>query len=162
MTWYHRGEQRFVEYGSSFSATLAEGTRQMVDDVLVNLNLLHLAPGDHAVRVAGGRRIPHRGGQLPRLPRPRAAPDHPSSGPQAGPQDRVVDAIYGPSRYFFGELFCVRPRRSSAQLRRRRRPAQPAQFGRWLVTRDGFDFLFLYLYETDAVPSIATGACWPR
>ena len=44
MTWYHRGEQRFVEYGSSFSATLAEGTRQMVDDVLVNLNLLHLSP----------------------------------------------------------------------------------------------------------------------
>ena len=27
-----------------FLATLAEGTRQMVDDVLVNLNLLHLSP----------------------------------------------------------------------------------------------------------------------
>ena len=44
MTWYHRDEGRFVEYGSSFLATLAEGTRQMVDDVLVNLNLLHLSP----------------------------------------------------------------------------------------------------------------------
>src|SRR4051794_41353161 len=44
MSWYHRGERRFVEYGSSFLATLAEGTRQMVDDVLVNLNLLHLSP----------------------------------------------------------------------------------------------------------------------
>ena len=44
MTWYHRGEGRFVEYGSSFAATLAEGTRQMVDDILVNLNLLHLSP----------------------------------------------------------------------------------------------------------------------
>ncbi|MDX6553624.1 MAG: hypothetical protein QOH74_2112, partial [Gaiellales bacterium] len=44
LIWYHRGEGRLVEYGSSFSATLAEGTRQMVDDVLVNLNLLHMSP----------------------------------------------------------------------------------------------------------------------
>src|SRR5437660_12221371 len=44
MTWYHRDEGRFVEYGSSFLATLAEGTRQMLDDVLVHLNLPHRPP----------------------------------------------------------------------------------------------------------------------
>ncbi len=36
-------ERRLVEYGSSFAATLAEGTRRMVEDVLVNMNLVHLS-----------------------------------------------------------------------------------------------------------------------
>jgi hypothetical protein len=43
MTWYNRDERRIVEYGSSFAATLAEGTRQMLEDVLVNLNLVHMS-----------------------------------------------------------------------------------------------------------------------
>jgi len=42
MTWYNRDERRIVEYGSSFAATLAEGTRQMLEDVLVNFNLVHM------------------------------------------------------------------------------------------------------------------------
>src|ERR1700709_107071 len=44
LQWYHRGEQRFVEYGSSFEATLVEGAKQSVDDAVVNLNHVHLSP----------------------------------------------------------------------------------------------------------------------
>ena len=43
MTWYHRGEGRFVEYGSSFSATLVEGSHAAVNDSVMNLNHLHLS-----------------------------------------------------------------------------------------------------------------------
>ena len=43
LTWYHRGEGRFVEYGSPFWRR-GGGHEQMVDDVLVNLNLLHMSP----------------------------------------------------------------------------------------------------------------------
>jgi hypothetical protein len=61
----------------------------------------------------------------------------------------VVDAIYGPSRYFFGELFSSdhtgAPLNFGGGVDR-----HGGHVGRWLVTRDGFDFLFLYLYETDA------------
>jgi predicted AlkP superfamily pyrophosphatase or phosphodiesterase len=151
MSWYHRGERRFVEYGSSFSATLAEGTRQMVDDVLVNLNLVHLSPRvetlfetledrglitaavnchvcrgrvRHPITIRTARRVARRVG--------------------------LVDAVYAPSRYFFGELFSSEhtgaPRNFGGGVDR-----HSGHVGRWLVTRDGFDFLFLYLYETDAV-----------
>jgi hypothetical protein len=59
------------------------------------------------------------------------------------------DAIYGPSRYFLGELFWSddtgAPRNFGGGIDR-----HGGQVARWLVTRDGFDYLFLYLYETDA------------
>src|SRR3954452_20824857 len=97
MTWYHRDEGRFVEYGSSFSATLAEGTRQMVDDVLVNLNLLHLSPRATPVCEAL-----ESGGSAPaaltcHISRGRVR--HPTTPPSARRLARrigVVDAIYGP------------------------------------------------------------------
>ena len=175
MTWYHRGEQRLVEYGSSFLATLAEGTRQMVDDVLVNLNLLHLSP---PARQPCSRRSTTPGWSPPRstATSAAAAPATPSPGRRRRRIARrvgIVDAVYGPRRYFFGELFASDQTGRAAQLRR---PVDRhgGRVGRWLVTRDGFDFLFLYLYETDAAQhragdvmgAVAPGrrglGCWPR
>jgi len=43
LTWYRRGEGRFVEYGSSFSATLVEGSHAAINDSILNLNHLHLS-----------------------------------------------------------------------------------------------------------------------
>jgi type I phosphodiesterase/nucleotide pyrophosphatase len=150
MTWYHRGERRLVEYGSSFAATLAEGTRQMVDDILVNLNLLHLSPKaetlfesieDVGLVTAAVNTYICRG-------RVR----HPITRPMARRLARrvgIVDAVYGPRRYFLGDLFFSdltgAPRNFGGGIDR-----HGGAVGRWLVTRDGFDFLFFYLYETDA------------
>ena len=150
MTWYHRGERRLVEYGSSFAATLAEGTRQMVDDILVNLNLVHLSPRattifesleDAGYVTAGVNTYVCRG-------RVR----HPITRPVARRLARrigIVDAVYGPRRYFLGDLFFTdltgAPRNFGGGIDR-----HGGAVGRWLVTRDGFDFLFFYLYETDA------------
>jgi hypothetical protein len=150
MTWYHRGEGRFVEYGSSFSATLAEGTRQMVDDVLVNLNLLHLSPRaatvfetleDAGLVTASVNTYICRGRVRHTITRQAAR--------RIARRVGIVDAVYGPRRYFFGELFWSdqtgAPRNFGGSVDR-----HGGHVGRWLVTRDGFDFLFLYLYETDA------------
>jgi Type I phosphodiesterase / nucleotide pyrophosphatase len=150
LTWYHRGEGRMVEYGSSLAATLAEGTRQMVDDVLVNMNLLHLSPRattvfealeDAGLVTAAVNTYVCRG-------RVR----HPITRPVARRLARrvgIVDAVYGPRRYFLGELFFSdrtgAPRNFGGGIDR-----HGGAVGRWLVTRDGFDFLFFYLYETDA------------
>ena len=61
----------------------------------------------------------------------------------------IVDAVYGPRRYFLGDLFFSdltgAPRNFGTGIDR-----HGGAVARWLVTRDGFDFLFLYLYETDA------------
>ena len=150
MTWYHRDEGRFVEYGSSFLATLAEGTKQMVDDVLVNLNLLHLSPRattvfealeDQGLVTAAVNTYICRGRVRHPITREAAR--------RIARRVGIVDAVYGPRRYFFGELFWSddtgAPRNFGGSVDR-----HGGHVGRWLVTRDGFDFLFLYLYETDA------------
>ena len=42
MNWYHRAEQRYVEYGSSFEATRAFGLFRSLYDTVYNLNMGHL------------------------------------------------------------------------------------------------------------------------
>ncbi len=42
MNWYHRGEERYVEYGSSFAATRAFGIFRSLTDTVYNMNLAHL------------------------------------------------------------------------------------------------------------------------
>ena len=150
LTWYHRGEGRFVEYGSSFMATMAEGTKQMIDDVLVNLNLLHMSPKvktvfeeleDRGLVTAAVNTYICRGRVRHPITRDAAR--------RIARRVGIVDAVYGPRRYFFGELFWSddtgAPRNFGGSVDR-----HGGHVGRWLVTRDGFDFLFLYLYETDA------------
>jgi hypothetical protein len=150
MTWYHRDEGRFVEYGSSFLATLAEGTKQMVDDVMVNLNLLHLSPRATTVFEALEDRGLVTAAVNTYICRGRVR--HPITRDAARRIARrvgFVDAVYGPRRYFFGELFWSddtgAPRNFGTSVDR-----HGGHVARWLVTRDGFDLLFLYLYETDA------------
>ena len=45
LVWYHRGEQRLVEYGSSFGAVRAAGPRQSLVDTIYGLNASHLGSG---------------------------------------------------------------------------------------------------------------------
>src|SRR5947207_11842756 len=43
LVWWHRDEQRVVEYGSSFGAIRAAGTRRSIRDTIVGMNRDHLA-----------------------------------------------------------------------------------------------------------------------
>ena len=43
LVWYHRGEGRLVEYGSSFGAMRAAGTRRAIRDAIVEMNAHHLS-----------------------------------------------------------------------------------------------------------------------
>ncbi|MEX2102695.1 MAG: alkaline phosphatase family protein, partial [Gaiellaceae bacterium] len=44
LVWYHRGEKRLVEYGSSFAAMRAVGARRSIRDSVFNMNHAHLSP----------------------------------------------------------------------------------------------------------------------
>jgi hypothetical protein len=44
MNWFHRLEQRYVEYGSSLDATRAVGVFRALYDLVYNMNLAHLSP----------------------------------------------------------------------------------------------------------------------
>src|ERR671930_225106 len=144
LVWYHRGERRIVEYGSSFAALRAAGTRRSIVDAIFNMNEQHLAPdavtifealedGGYvtaAVNITCYRgRIRH----LPTLP-------------------GLARPAYGPRRFFFFNLY--ESDVTGAPMAGKGRAggsggAYAAAVGRWLVTRDGFDFFAFYLPDYD-------------
>src|SRR3954466_8690792 len=144
LVWRHRDEQRLVEYGSSFAALRAAGMAQSLTDTIYNMNQQHLgtdavtiyeALEDAGLVTAAVNITCYRGRvkHMPTLP-------------------WVTKAAYGPKRFFYYSLF--ESDRTGAPLAVRNRAAgsvdaYAAHVGRWLVTRDGFDFLAYYLSDFD-------------
>jgi hypothetical protein len=143
LVWYDRSEERLVEYGSSFGAVRAAGIGQTLRDTLVNMNRQHLGAGartlfeslaDAGLRTAAVNFTAYRG----RTPHRSLLP--------------LLGDVMGPERFFFYNLFSSD--RTGAPLSWRNRPAgsidaYAAAVGRWLVTRDAFDFLVFYLSDYD-------------
>jgi hypothetical protein len=143
LVWWHRRERRLVEYGSSFGAARAAGLGRTLRDTLVGMNAEHLgtravtvfeALADAGLETAAVNFTAYRGRTL-----------HRPSVPFLGP-------VRGPERFYFYNLF--RGARTGAPLSFRSRArgsvdAYAAAVGRWLVTRDGFDFLLFYLSDYD-------------
>jgi predicted AlkP superfamily pyrophosphatase or phosphodiesterase len=143
LVWWHRGEQRLVEYGSSFAAVRAAGLARSLRDTIVDLNARHLSRDvttvyedleDAGLTTAAINITCYRGRNrhLPTIP---GAP-----------------AVNGPKRFFFYSLYSSD--RTGAPIAVRNRAlgsidAYAAWVGRWLVTRDGFDLLVFYLPDYD-------------
>jgi hypothetical protein len=144
LVWYHRGERRLVEYGSSFGAMRAAGARQAFRDTIVNMNASHLGRGavtafeavaDAGLVAASVNITCYRG-------RTR----HTSRVPI------VKGSVLGPQRFFFYSLFESDPTGAPTAWRNRAAGTiddYAAGVGRWLVTRDGFDLLVYYLSDYD-------------
>jgi Type I phosphodiesterase / nucleotide pyrophosphatase len=144
LVWYDRDERRLVEYGSSFGAVVAAGTRRSIIDTIFNMNGRHLsldaptvfeALDDAGLRTAAVNFTCYRG-----------RTEHRTTLPG------VVRRARGPKRFFYYNLF--ESDVTGAPLSVRRRSAgtvdtYAAAVGRWLVTRDGFDFLVYYLSDYD-------------
>ena len=150
LVWYHRRERRVVEYGSSFSAVRAAGARRSFRDSVFAMSHVHVSPraltvfealDDAGLETAAINFTCYRG-------RTR----HPVKLPLRSGRNRWYEAAYGPRRFFFFNLF--ESDVTGAPLAIRSRPegsvdAYAATIGRWLVTRDGFDFLVFYLPDYD-------------
>jgi hypothetical protein len=144
LVWYRREERRIVEYGSSFGALRAAGIARSIRDTIFNMNEQHLSRGvstiyesleDAGLTTAAVNITCYRG-------RNRYLPLVPGIG----------TAAYGPRRFFYYSLF--ESDLTGAPLAVRNRAAgsvdaYAAAVGRWLVTRDGFDFLAFYLSDYD-------------
>jgi hypothetical protein len=144
LVWYDRERARLVEYGSSFAALRAAGMARSILDAIINMNRLHLARDaatvyesledagftTAAINITCYRgRTPH----LPTLP-------------------GVTIPAYGPKRFFFYNLFESDPTGAPLAVFGRAQGSidgYAAAVGRWLVTRDGFDFLVYYLPDYD-------------
>jgi predicted AlkP superfamily pyrophosphatase or phosphodiesterase len=144
LVWWHRGEQRLVEYGSSFAAVRAAGTRRALRDTIYNLNEEHLGPQavtvyealeDSGLTAAAVNITCYRG-------RTRHLPTVPG----------VTRPAYGPKRFFFYNLFESDVTGAPMAVKGRALgsvDSYAAAVGRWLVTRDGFDFFVCYLPDYD-------------
>jgi len=144
LVWWHRGEQRLVEYGSSFAAVRAAGVARSLLDTVINMNREHLSRGavtlfealEDAGLTTAAINITCYRGRTPHRPTLRG----------------ITIPAYGPKRFFYYNLF--ESDTTGAPLAVAARAAgsidgYAASVGRWLVTRDGFDFLAFYLPDYD-------------
>jgi hypothetical protein len=143
LVWWHRGEQRLVEYGSSFAAMRASGLAQGLRDTVVNLNERHLSRSATTIYEAlEGAGLTTAAINMTTY---RGRHRHLASIPGFPP-------VYGPKRFFFYSVY--ESDRTGAPIAWRNRALgsidrYAATIGRWLVTRDGFDLLVYYLPDYD-------------
>ncbi len=143
LVWWHRGEQRLVEYGSSFGALRAAGLTRGLRDTIVDMNAKHLSRRAETVYEAlEGDGLTTAAINITCY---RGTHRHLSAFPGA-------PAVYGPRRFFFYSLYESDPTGAPIAVLNRSLgsiDAYAAAVGRWLVTRDGFDLLVYYLPDYD-------------
>jgi predicted AlkP superfamily pyrophosphatase or phosphodiesterase len=152
MNWYHRGEERYVEYGSSFAATRTFGIVRSLYDTVYNMNLAHLNRNERTVyeivedaglRAAATTYLIYRGRHR-----------HPAD--EAGPYTRIAKAaqfrhaVWGPTELFYADLFASQKTDCRSTL------GMPGQRDRHsgcvaahMVENDLFDFMLLSLPDND-------------
>ena len=152
MNWYHRAEERYVEYGSSFEATRLFGLFRSLYDTVYNLNMGHLNHetltcferlGDAGLRTACTPFLIYRG-------RTRHEVGLEGLLKAAASAAKFHHAVWGPDELFYGELYSSRKVNCPPTLARPAvRDAYSACVGRDLVEHDLYDFLLFSLPDND-------------
>jgi hypothetical protein len=151
MNWYHRGEARYVEYGTSLAASRAFGVKRSLTDTIYNMNLEHLSGDvrtvfetldDAGVRTAGTTYLMYRGRH-----RHEAATD---TALARLATTVFRHAVYGPREFFYADIFASRRTGCRSQLGLPGvRDQHAGCVGAYLVEHDLFDFLLLSLPDND-------------
>ncbi len=151
MNWYHRGEARYVEYGTSFKASQAFGFKQSLTDTIYNMNLEHLSSetptvferlDDAGVRTAGTTYLMYRGRHRHEVANETALTRLATTV--------FRHAIYGPKEFFYADLFASRRTGCRSQLGLPGvRDQHAGCVGEYLIEHDLFDFLLLSLPDND-------------
>lgn len=153
MNWYHRGEERYVEYGTSFSATRQFGVMRSLTDTVYRMNAEHLSSDtptvfesldDIGVRTAGTTYLIYRG-------------RHQHDVAQESALAKVVTStlfrrtIFGPQELFYADLYASRKTGCRGQLGMPGvRDQHTGCVGSYLVERDLCDFMLFSLPDNDA------------
>jgi hypothetical protein len=153
MNWYHREEGRYVEYGSSFSASRQFGVIRSLTDTVYRMNAEHLSHDvetvfetldDADVRTAGTTYLIYRGRH-----------QHEVSNETA--LARIVTStlfrrtIDGPQELFYADLYASRKTGCRGQLGMPGiRDQHTGCVGAYLVEHDLFDFMLFSLPDNDA------------
>jgi len=152
MNWYHRGEERYVEYGSSMSATRAFGIVRSLYDTVYNLNMAHLTRAhktvfehldDAGLRTACTTWLIYRG-------RTRHDPSGASVYRRIAEAAQFRHPVYGARELFYADLFDSRNTGCTSALGMPgQRDRHTGCVGAYLVEHDLFDFLLFSLPDND-------------
>ncbi len=151
MNWFHRGEHRYVEYGSSFRASQRFGIARQLTDTVYNMNRAHLSErtptlfeslDDRDVRTAGTTYLMYRG-------RHRHEPQRDTALTRVA-STLMRYPVMGPRELFYADIFASRRTGCRSAL------GMPGVRDRHsgcvsvhLVENDLFDFLLLSLPDND-------------
>ncbi len=149
MNWYHRDEQRYVEYGSSLRASRRVGFSRQLLDLVYEMNGSHLssktvfeALDDHGVRTAGTTYLIYRGRHEHQVSR--------RGGVTRLARTIMREPVLGPRELFYADIFESRETECRSQLGLPGvRDRHAGCVGAQLVTEDLFDFLLLSLPDND-------------
>jgi hypothetical protein len=154
MNWYSRAEQRYVEYGSSFSASRKFGLNNQLVDTIFNMNAAHLSPelptvfetldDTEDVRTACTTYLIYRGRHTHEISRDFALT-------RAASQLFNKRTTLGPRELFYADIFASQ--RTTCWSRMGipgMRDQHAGCVGSYLVEHDLFDFLLLSLPDNDA------------
>jgi Type I phosphodiesterase / nucleotide pyrophosphatase len=152
MNWFHRGEERYVEYGSSLPATRAFGIVRSLYDTVYNMNLAHLTRAhrtvfehldDAGLRTACTTYLIYRG-------RTRHDPSGASVYRRIAEAAQFRHPVYGARELFYADLFDSRDTGCTSALGMPgQRDRHTACVGAYLVEHDLFDFLLFSLPDND-------------
>ncbi len=153
MNWYHREEERYIEYGSSFSASRQFGVVRSMTDTVYRMNDEHLSHDvqtvfesldDADVRTAGTTYLIYRG-------------RHQHEVANESALARIVTTtlfrrtIYGPRELFYADLYASRKTGCRGQLGLPgARDQHTGCVGAYLAEHDLFDFMLFSLPDNDA------------
>jgi predicted AlkP superfamily pyrophosphatase or phosphodiesterase len=152
MNWYHRGEQRYVEYGSSFEASRQFGLLRSLQDTVYNMNLSHLSRDvktvfehvqDSGRRAVGTTYLMYRG-------RTRHEASDDGMYPKLARFANFRHAVWGPDELFYADLFASRKTGCRGTLGMPgQRDQHTACVGAHCVENELFDFMLFSLPDND-------------
>ncbi|MEA2300232.1 MAG: hypothetical protein QOE44_767 [Solirubrobacteraceae bacterium] len=153
MNWYHRGEARYVEYGSSLRASWKAGFARQLTDLIYNMNRAHLAPDvptifesldDEDLRTACTTYLIYRG-------RHRHEPSLDTAMTRFASRVLMKHPVMGARELFYADIFASRETDCRGQLGMPGvRDQHSGCVGEYLVRHDLFDFLLFSLPDNDA------------
>jgi hypothetical protein len=152
MNWYHRGEERYVEYGSSLAATRVFGVVRSLYDTVYNMNMAHLSRAlrtvfehldDAGLRTACTTYLIYRG-------RTRHDPDTDSRLGRIATAAQFRHAVWAARELFYADMFDSRETGCTSALGMPgQRDRHAGCVGAHLVENDLFDFLLFSLPDND-------------
>ncbi len=151
MNWFHREENRYVEYGSSFRSAQRFGITRQLTDTVYNMNRAHLSQDtptvfetldDADVRTAGTTYLMYRG-------RYRHEPQRDTALTRVA-STLMRHAVMGPRELFYADIFASRRTGCRSGLGMPGvRDRHSGCVSSYMVEHDLFDFLLLSLPDND-------------